>query len=88
MGMHQSRSHRERLVSHVQNLERLEALKKLAADDFKEGLQAAKAEGFDAPTLKVVLKLRKMTPLQRSERKAHRWSGSRCGGTCAARSRA
>lgn len=68
--MHQSRSHRERLVSHVQNLERLEALKKLAADDFKEGLQAAKAEGFDATTLKVVLKLRKMTPLQRSERKA------------------
>lgn len=68
--MHQARNHRERLVFHVQELERLEALKKLAAEDFKEGLQRAKAEGFDTGTLKVVLRLRKMTPSQRAERKA------------------
>lgn len=69
--MHQqSRSHRERLVAHVQDLERLEAVKKLAADDFKAGMQRAKQEGFDPTTLKVVLKLRKMTSSQRRERKA------------------
>lgn len=68
--MHQARNHRERLVAHVQELERLEALKKLAADDFKAGLQRAKQEGFDPTTLKVVLRLRKMTSEERRERKA------------------
>jgi uncharacterized protein (UPF0335 family) len=61
---------RQRLVSHVQELERLEERKKNAADDLKHGFEAAKSEGFDTTTLKVVLKLRKMTPGQRQERRA------------------
>ena len=65
-----SANHRERLVFHVQQLERLEAEKKIAAADFREALDKAKGEGYDATTLKVVLKLRKMTFEQRRERKA------------------
>jgi uncharacterized protein (UPF0335 family) len=61
---------RELLVSHVQELEHLEARKRVAAENYRAGLAEAKADGFDATTLKVVLKLRKMTPSQRSERRA------------------
>jgi len=61
---------RQRLVHHVQELERLEALRQQATADLKAGFETAKAEGYDATTLKVVLKLRKMTPEQRRERKA------------------
>src|SRR4051812_37095661 len=63
-------SPRERLVFHVQELERLEDLKARAAEVFNDALQAAKAAGFDGATIKAVLKLRKMTPSQRSERRA------------------
>lgn len=63
-------SPRERLVHHVQELERLEDLKARAAEIFSDALQAAKAAGFDGATIKAVLKLRKMTPSQRSERRA------------------
>lgn len=55
---------RERLVHHVQELERLEELKSRAAEIFNDALQAAKAAGFDGATIKAVLKLRKMTPAQ------------------------
>jgi len=61
---------RERLVSHVQELERLQDLKKRAADDLKAGFEDAAAAGFDTSTLKAVLKLRKLTPNQRAERRA------------------
>lgn len=61
---------RERLVYHVQELERLEHIKKMASEDLKEGFAIAKQEGYDTVTLKVVLKLRKMTPDQRQERRA------------------
>lgn len=61
---------RERLVYHVRELERLEERKAAAAEDFSEGFAAAKAVGFDGTTLKAVLKLRKMSPEQRSERRA------------------
>lgn len=64
------RNPRERLVHHVQDLERLEELKQAASADLKDGFARAKADGFDAETLKVVLKLRKMTPEQRRERRA------------------
>lgn len=63
-------SPRERLVHHVQELERCEALKKRATDNLKDAFEAAAAHGFDSATLKVVLKLRKMTPEQRRERRA------------------
>lgn len=61
---------RERLVFHVQELERLETLKADASALLTDAFQAAAAAGFDPKTLKVVLKLRKMTPEQRRERRA------------------
>lgn len=61
---------RERLVHHVQELERLERLKDHAADNLKTGFERAQAEGYDRTTLKVVLKLRRMTPEERRERRA------------------
>lgn len=67
---HQQLSTRERLVHHIHALERLEALKQDAAEDLKDCFEAAKAAGFDGTTLKAVLKLRKMTPDQRRERRA------------------
>ena len=63
-----SESARERLVHHVQKLEQLEGLKKAAADAYRAGLDAARNAGYDTSTLKVVLRLRKMTPEQRSEK--------------------
>jgi uncharacterized protein (UPF0335 family) len=63
-------SPRQRLVYHVQELERLEELKKLAAADLKEGFDAARGDGYDLATLKIVLKLRKMTSDQRREQRA------------------
>lgn len=64
------KSPRARLVYHVQELERLESLKADAAKDFADGLADAKSDGFDGVTIRAVLKLRKMTPEQRSERRA------------------
>lgn len=61
---------RERLTHHVQELERRQHLKEMAADDLKGGFEAAEADGYDAKILKVVLKLRKLTPEQRRERRA------------------
>lgn len=70
--MHRSRqlNSRERLVYHIQELERLEEVKKNASEDLKAGFDQAEADGYDNTTLKVVLKLRKMTPSQRQERRA------------------
>lgn len=64
------RTPRERLVRHVQELERLSALKQRAAEDLADGFLTAKHDGFDPITLKVVLKLRTMTADQRRERRA------------------
>jgi len=61
---------REQLVHHVQNLERIEAERQAAAEDFSAALAGAKAAGFDPGTLRVVLRLRKLTPGQRKERRA------------------
>lgn len=63
-------SPRQQLVHYVQELERLAELKKQASDTLNAGFKAAKAEGYDPTTLKVVLKLRKMTAEQRQERRA------------------
>lgn len=63
-------SMRARLVQHVQELERLEEAKKDAAASFRVALETAAADGFDGPTLRAILKLRKMTPIQRKERRA------------------
>jgi uncharacterized protein (UPF0335 family) len=65
-----SASYHDRLVSHIQDLERLEAIKAVATDNMKGGFERAKAAGFDPATLRVVLRLRKMTPSQRRDRRA------------------
>lgn len=64
------KSPREQLVYHIQALERCEEAKKAAADAFREAIDLAKIAGFDPGTLKVVLRLRKLTPAQRKERRA------------------
>lgn len=63
-------SPRELLVHHVHELEYLEARKAEAAAEVNDALKAAKADGYDGATLKAILKLRKMTPNQRAERRA------------------
>lgn len=69
-GRFQKESPRERLVRHVHELERLTEAKQEAAANLAEGFKDAQRDGFDPATLKVVLKLRQMTPSQRRERRA------------------
>jgi len=64
------RSPRELLVYTVQTLERLEAEKERASDAFREGMSHARSVGYDTDTLRVVLRLRKMSPERRKERRA------------------
>jgi len=66
----QSEGARRRLVHYVTQLEMIQERQRLAAGDFKTMLEAAQLEGYDGTTLKVVLKLRKLTPAQRAERRA------------------
>ena len=61
---------REKLVRHVQLLEQLERQRQEAVENLKIGFETAHQAGFDPGTLKVVLKLRRMTPEQRRERRA------------------
>jgi uncharacterized protein (UPF0335 family) len=63
-------SPRERLVAWVQRLESLTAAKQEAAADLAGAFKEAQREGFDPATLKVVLKLRQLTPSQRRQRRA------------------
>ena len=70
MSRSRTESARERLVHHVQNLEALEERKQAAADSLKDAFADAKADGFDPGTLKAVLRLRKMTPEERKEKRA------------------
>lgn len=64
------RDARQRLAHHVNRLEELESRKKQASDDLKAAFETASVEGYDTTTLKAVLKLRKLTPAQRLERRA------------------
>ena len=50
----------DRLKTIVERLETLEEQKIEVATHMKEILEAAKSDGFDIPTIKKVLKLRKM----------------------------
>lgn len=60
----------EALLSHVQELERLEDLRKQAAENVKDGFKRATMDGFDGQTLKVVLELRKLPLAAVAERRA------------------
>ncbi|MBP7721158.1 MAG: DUF2312 domain-containing protein [Alphaproteobacteria bacterium] len=52
----------QRLKSLIERIERLEDEKKGLADDVKDVYAEAKGVGFDAPTIRRIVKLRKMEP--------------------------
>lgn len=60
----------EELLSYIERWERLEEEKKGCAADQKDLLQEAKGRGYDTPTIKDIIKLRKLTHEQRREREA------------------
>jgi len=68
--MSSSANARERLVHLVQKLERLEEAKQAAAEELRDAFVDAKRAGYDPSTLKTVLRLRKLTPEEREERRA------------------
>lgn len=57
----------ERLRSIVERVERLEEEKANLSADIREVFSEAKGAGFDAKTLRQVVKLRKMDPKDRQE---------------------
>lgn len=57
----------KRLKSFLDRIERLEEERKGISDDIKEIYQEAKSVGFDVPTMKKVLKARKMEAEKRNE---------------------
>ena len=57
----------ERLKSFVERIERLEEEKVGLSDDIKEVYAEAKAVGFDAKTIRKVIRIRKMDTEKRAE---------------------
>jgi uncharacterized protein (UPF0335 family) len=58
----------DRLRSFFERVENLEAEKKAIAEDIRDVKNEAKAEGFDMKAFNEVLKLRKLSADERSER--------------------
>jgi uncharacterized protein (UPF0335 family) len=56
-----------RLKSYLERIERLEEEKKALADDIKDIYAEAKGVGFDAKTIRTLVKLRKMDTEKRRE---------------------
>lgn len=56
-----------RLKSYLERIERLEEEKKALADDIKDIYAEAKGVGFDAKTIRAIVKLRKMDTEKRRE---------------------
>ena len=54
----------------VERVERLEAEKQALADDIKDVFAEAKATGFDTPTLRAIVRLRKLESHVLQEKKA------------------
>lgn len=61
---------RDRLRTIVERIERLEEEKKSIADDIRDVYAEAKASGFDAKTLRQVVRLRKVEFAERQEQEA------------------
>jgi uncharacterized protein (UPF0335 family) len=62
---HNSSDDRLRLL--IERVERLEEEKKGIADDIKDVYSEAKAVGYDAKVMRLIVRLRKMKPDDRSE---------------------
>ena len=60
----------DQLRSIIERIERLEEEKQALADDIKEVYAEAKGNGYDTPTLRQVIKLRKQDTTERQEREA------------------
>ena len=60
----------EQLRSYVERVERLETEKAEVADQIKEVMAEAKANGFDTKVMRQVLKLRKIDPQDRAEQES------------------
>jgi len=56
---------KQQLVSFVERVERLEEEKQGLAENIKEVFGEAKSVGFDVPTMRKAIKLRKMDPEKR-----------------------
>jgi uncharacterized protein (UPF0335 family) len=57
----------DRLKSFIERLENLEDEKRAVQEQIKEVFAEAKGEGFDLPTMRQVLRLRRMKPHVRAE---------------------
>ena len=57
----------EHLKQFIERIERLEEEKRNIAEDIKEVFAEAKGTGFDGPTMKEILKLRKKKPHELEE---------------------
>lgn len=60
----------KQLMSIIERIERLEEEKKGISTDIKEIYQEAKANGFDTPTIRTIIKLRKIDAQERAEKEA------------------
>jgi uncharacterized protein (UPF0335 family) len=60
----------DQLRAFVERIERMEEEKKAIADDIREVYAEAKANGFDAPTLRRVIAMRKLEQSERQEKEA------------------
>lgn len=60
----------EQLRLFIERIERLEEEKKAMADDIKDVYAEAKSTGFDAKTMKSIVRLRKMEKHHRDEAEA------------------
>lgn len=61
---------KQRLISFVERVERLAEEISGLQDDTKEVFAEAKGEGFDVPTMRKAIRLRKMDPAKRKEAEA------------------
>jgi len=60
----------KRLLSIIERIEALEAEKKNLAEDVKDIYREAKSAGFDAPTIRLIIKHRAEDAAKREEREA------------------
>jgi len=60
----------KRLLSIIERIEALEAEKKNLAEDVKDIYREAKSAGFDAPTIRLLIKHRAEDEAKRAEREA------------------
>lgn len=61
---------KDQLKSYVERVEKLEEEKKAIADDIKDVIAEAKANGYDGAAIRTLVRERKVDPKKREEREA------------------